>query len=219
MKQRLADLAARVDALSLRERAMVFVACAASILFVVHSLMLGPLYKKEAALRAQIGQARNNIAGIDAEITTKVQGFAVDPDAPNRARLEKIMADTAALDASLRTIEQGLVPPERIAPLLENILAANGRLALVSMKTLPATPAGAAPATEAPAPAPLLYRHGVEVTVRGNYLDMLNYMAALEALPTGLLWGSAELQAEEYPDSRLTLTLYTLSLDRKWMKL
>jgi MSHA biogenesis protein MshJ len=194
MKQRLADLAARVDALSLRERAMVFVACAASILFVVHSLMLGPLYKKEAALRAQIGQARNNIAGIDAEITTKVQGFAVDPDAPNRARLEKIMADTAALDASLRTIEQGLVPPERIAPLLENILAANGRLAL-------------------------LYRHGVEVTVRGNYLDMLNYMATLEALPTGLLWGSAELQAEEYPDSRLTLTLYTLSLDRKWMKL
>lgn len=217
MKQRLVDLAARVDALSLRERAMVFVACAASILFVVHSLMLGPLYKKEAALRAQIGQARNNIAGIDAEIMTRVQGFAVDPDAPNRARLEKILADTAALDASLRTFEQGLVPPERIAPLLENILAANGRLALVSMKTLPATPAGEAPATEAPAP--LLYRHGVQVTVRGNYLDMLNYMAALEALPTGLLWGSAELQAEEYPDSRLTLTLYTLSLDRKWMKL
>lgn len=227
MKKRLAALAARVDALSLRERAMVFVACAASILFVVHSLMLGPLYKKEAALRAQIGQARNNIAGIDAEITTKVQDFAADPDAQNRVRLEKILAETAALDASLRTIEQGLVPPERIAPLLQDILAANGRLALVSMKTLPATPAGETGAHAAPAPegaaataaAPLLYRHGVEVTVRGSYLDMLKYMAALEALPTGLLWGSAELQAEEYPDSRLTLTLYTLSLDRKWMKL
>jgi MSHA biogenesis protein MshJ len=55
--------------------------------------------------------------------------------------------------------------------------------------------------------------------VRGNYLDMLNYMAALEAMPTQLFWGKAELQVEEYPGARLTLTLYTLSLDAQWMKL
>jgi MSHA biogenesis protein MshJ len=44
-------------------------------------------------------------------------------------------------------------------------------------------------------------------------------MDALEAMPTQLFWGRAELQVEEYPDARLTLTLYTLSLDRKWIKL
>ncbi|WP_229425003.1 hypothetical protein [Massilia sp. Se16.2.3] len=65
----------------------------------------------------------------------------------------------------------------------------------------------------------MLYRHGVEVTVRGNYLDMIGYMAALEAMPTQLFWGRAQLEAETWPDSRLTLTLYTLSLDAKWMKL
>lgn len=231
MKARLIALGNKVDALSLRERAIVFVAAAAAILFVVYSLMLGPLFAKEKALRTQIAQVRNNISGIDGEISAKLQGFSIDPDAPNRARLAAVKADIDALGGKLRALEQGLVAPEKIAPLLETILAANGRLALVSMKTLPAAPVAeasyaaepGATAADSPAagstPAALLYRHGVQVTVRGNYLDMVNYMNALETLPTQLLWSSAALEVEEYPDSRLTLTLHTLSLDRKWMKL
>ena len=227
MKARLIALGNKVDALSLRERAIVFVAAAAAILFVVYSLMLGPLFAKEKALRTQIAQVRNNISGIDGEISAKLQGFSIDPDAPNRARLAAVKADIDSLGGKLRALEQGLVAPEKIAPLLETILAANGRLTLVSMKTLPAAPVaqasygtepGATPASVA-TPAALLYRHGVQVTVRGNYLDMINYMNALETMPTQLLWSSAALEVEEYPDSRLTLTLHTLSLDRKWMKL
>jgi MSHA biogenesis protein MshJ len=44
-------------------------------------------------------------------------------------------------------------------------------------------------------------------------------MDALESLPVQLFWGKARLDAQQYPNSRLTLTLYTLSLDQKWMKL
>ncbi|RJG25828.1 type II secretion system protein GspM [Massilia cavernae] len=92
MKQYLTALAARIDALSLRERAMVFAAAAAAILFVVWSIMLGPLFDRQKTLRMQLDQARNNIGGIDAEITAKVQGFAADPDAANRERLARIKA-------------------------------------------------------------------------------------------------------------------------------
>lgn len=173
--------------------------------------------------------------GLDGEITAKVLAYQVDPDAPAREKLEAIRQETAALGDSLLAMEHGLVPPERMAPLVDTILRANARLKLVSMRTLPVesmTALGAEPqAVSAPAPAPapaaagaaptpeLLYRHGVEVTVRGNYLDMVDYMSALEAMPTRLFWGRAQLDVEEYPASRLTLTLYTLSLDRKWMKL
>lgn len=223
MNARLVSLGNKIDALSLRERGMVFVAAAAAILFVVYSLMLGPLFAKEKALRTQIAQVRNNISGIDGEISAKLQGFTIDPDAPNRARLAAVKADIDSLGGKLRALEQGLVAPEKIAPLLETILAANGRLTLLSMKTLPAAPVAEASYSTTPAssaaPAALLYRHGVQVTVRGNYLDMINYMHALETMPTQLLWSSAALEVEEYPNSRLTLTLHTLSLDRKWMKL
>jgi MSHA biogenesis protein MshJ len=37
-------------------------------------------------------------------------------------------------------MQKGLVAPERMAPLLETILRANGRLKLVSLRTLPVEP-------------------------------------------------------------------------------
>lgn len=223
MKQRLKEVTARIDALTLRERGMLFAAVAAVIVFVAHSMVLGPLYRTQDALRAQISQQQNVLEGLDGEITARVQAYQVDPDAPARARLQEVKQETAKLSEALLAMEHGLVPPERMGPLIDTILRANGRLKLVSMRTLPVEPLSSPPSTPGAAPAEkpldLLYRHGVEVTVRGNYLDMVDYMSALEAMPTRLFWGKAQLDAEEYPASRLTLTLYTLSLDRKWMKL
>jgi MSHA biogenesis protein MshJ len=232
LKQRLAALSARVDALSLRERALVFAAAVAVVGFAGQQLVLAPIYRQQDVLQEQIDQQRNNMAGIDAEIVAKVTAYQNDPDAASRTRLESVKRESAQLADSLLAMQHGLVPPERMAPLVDAILRANGRLQLVAMRTLPvetisgraATAAGATPAA-APAAAEevrapdMLYRHGVEVTVRGNYLDMVNYMSALEAMPTRLFWGKAQLDVEEYPASRLTLTLYTLSLDRNWMKL
>jgi MSHA biogenesis protein MshJ len=206
MKRRWSQLAARVDALSQRERALVFAAALA---------VLGCL-------------------GQFAVIKPKIADAQVDPDLLLRERLSAVRADSGRMDQGLRAMQSGLVPPERIAPLLESILRANGRLKLVSMQTLPvsalgdigkdkdvakadaAKPDDSKPGANNP---DLLYRHGVELTVRGSYLDMVDYMGALEALPAQLFWGKAQLQVEQYPTVRLTLTLYTLSMDPKWMKL
>jgi MSHA biogenesis protein MshJ len=238
MKAALSRLSQRVDALTLRERVLVFAALAGAILFLAYTRMLNPLYVKQQALSAQIHQQRNNIAGIDMEISQRVQAYGVDPDAPTRLRLQAVKGALALQGGQLLAMQKGLVPPEKIALLIETMLKANGRLRLVSMKTLPvsgmseatpptatieplAAPAGAA-AAAAPAaarPAELLYRHGVEIAVQGNYLDLVSYMVALESMPTQLFWGKARLDVEHYPTASLSLTLYTLSLDMKWMKL
>lgn len=234
IKQRVLQLAARMDALSLRERGMVFGATVAVLAFAGHMFVLAPQDAKQAALRMQIDQQQAAIAAIDGEITARVEGSRIDPDAQSRARLNTMQQEMGQLGSQLLALEHGLVPPERMGPLVDGILRANGRLKLVSMRTLPAEPLaapGAAPAAAAvpaanagaaPAAAsdvPLLYRHGVEVAVRGNYLDMVDYMSALDAMPTRMFWGRARLDVETYPTARLTLTLHTLSLDRQWMKL
>jgi MSHA biogenesis protein MshJ len=231
MKQRILELAARVDALSLRERGLVFSAACALLGFAGHALVLAPMHASQEALRTRIAEQQTAVAAIDGEITARVQGFQVDPDAPSRARMGAIRQEMGELGQQLLAIEHGLVPPERMGPLVDAILRANGRLKLVSMRTLPVealsgpeaagkqdAAAGAATVPAADA-APLLYRHGVEVTVRGNYLDMVDYMSALDAMPTRMFWGRAQLEVQAYPDARLTLTLHTLSLDRQWMKL
>jgi MSHA biogenesis protein MshJ len=232
LRQRWQLLAARIDALGQRERVMAFGGVLASLVFVANLAVLGPLQRKRELLRDRIAQQQNNIDGVNGEIVQKLEQAQADPDAPAHMRLAAVRGETERLSNELRAMQRGLVPPERIAPLLEAILRANGRLKLVSVRTLPVDPLsslgdkkeqGAPPTVPAPAPAAkadeLLFRHGVELTVRGSYLDMVDYMTALEALPTQLFWGKAQLEVEQYPSVRLTLTLYTLSLDEKWMKL
>lgn len=239
MKRQWLQFVARVEALQPRERIMAFGAVLVVVVYLASAVVFGPLARKEAALKATLQQQAVTIDGIDADIAAKARAYANDPNDALRKRLGEVRAETARTSEELRTMQKGLVPADRIAPLLETILRANGRLKLVSLKTLPATTlsdaAASAPATPAATPAPaaaaqgatpvvvkapdLLYRHGVELTLRGSYLDMVDYMHALETLPTQLFWGKAQLDAEDYPNVRLTLTLYTLSLDPKWMKL
>jgi MSHA biogenesis protein MshJ len=231
MKRYWTTLAARIDRATLRQRIGLFLAGAAVVLYVMYMLAFDPLLREQARLRAQVAQQRVAMAGVDAQITTLVDAFARDPDAASRQRLATARAETRRLGDSLASMQKGLVAPEQMAPLLQTILRANGRLQLVALATLPVTAVGGPPpsvvppaaATAAAAPAPavtgLLYRHGVQVTVRGSYGDMIDYMAALERLPTQLFWGQAQLAVEDYPRTQVTLTLYTLSLDSKWMKL
>jgi MSHA biogenesis protein MshJ len=230
MKQLLLKLGMRVDAMTLRERVLLFAATAGVIVFVAYAFLLAPLFARQTALRAQVAQNQNNINGIEEDVTRKVNAYAVDPDAANRARLAAAKGEVAELATRLRTMQNGLVAPEKMAGVLETILRSNARLRLTGMKTLPVAPvteglvatpaaAAAAPGATPAKPAYLLYRHGVELTVRGSYLDMVSYMSALEGMTTRLFWDNATMEVDQYPNATLTLTVYTLSLDQKWIQL
>lgn len=260
MKQQWQKYAAKIDAMSMRERVMVFGAGAGLLLFVIFAGFLDPMYAKQKTLNARIVQQQNQIAGFDAEVTAQISVFESDPDQAARARLKQLRADIEQMGGALRAMEKGLVAPDKIVLLLENILKGKDKLRLVSLRTLPPSgmvdgrfadvpeaeaveamgaetklwlkamaPAATAPApaaapAAAPASAPvkpnqLLYRHGVEIVLQGSYLDMVAYMEALEAMPAQLFWGKAKLKADEYPAAQLTLTLYTLSLEQKWIAL
>lgn len=250
MKESWLKIAAKVDALSMRERVMVFGAGVALLVFLTFLVLLDPMQARQKALQAQFRQQQNQIAGIDAEVAVMLMQHAQDPDGDGRVRLKALQAEVEALSGALRSVQTGLVAPEKIVLLLERLLKSNSKLRLVSLKTLPGSglsdgrfsdpvpadaadpadamqagarpppPPGAPAAGSAPAkPAPLLFRHGVEIELQGNYLDMVDYMEALETMPTQLFWGKAKLNAEKYPNARLTLTLYTLSLAPKWIAL
>ena len=73
---------------------------------------------------------------------------------------------------------------------------------------------------EAPAaakPAAGLYKHGVEIRLEGAYAELADYLVRLEKTPQKLLWSNLVLSADKHPKLVLTLTVYTLSLDRTWL--
>lgn len=224
-------ISGKVDTLTLRERSILFVAAAAVLIFLAFFFFLNPTYARQKALLLTMSQQRDQIAGVEAEIAQTMLAHTMDPDAAERARLQQIKGEAQALSAALMAMQQGMVPPERMTGLLEQILRAHRSLRLTALRTLPeeappaepvapavaGTPAAATAAGVAPPQ--LLHRHGVQLTLQGSYPDMVAYMAALEGMQGQIFWGSATMKVDTHPNATLTLVVYTISLDKKWIKL
>ena len=227
MKEQWQQLAARFDALMVRERVLVFAAAVIGTALVADALAIRPLEMRKKRIEVQIVQARQNIKL--AESVLQTQGPVVDPDAIKRSYREALRKQLAEIDQSMQGLQRGLVPPEKMAKLLEEMLSRGRGLQLVSLRTLPVqrfeTP-GSAPAAKpgdkGAKPAPRepersVYQHGVEMTLQGSYPDVLEYLAQLEQLSWRMFWGRISVNAEQYPRLRVTLTVQTLSLNKAWL--
>lgn len=221
MKQTWQKIAGRIDALTLRERVVIFLAAALMLVTIMNVLVLAPLNEEQQRIVKRVQDEQSQITRIRTEIQQKINEQTSDPDLALRGRLQTLQQQKADLQQSVAGIQKGLVSPDKIPALLESILASNTGLHLVSLKKLPVTNLAETPGTangDASVSSTVgLYRHGVELSVQGGYLDMLNYLDALERLPSQLLWGDVVFSVDEYPNATMTLTVYTLSLDKQWL--
>jgi MSHA biogenesis protein MshJ len=220
-------LAARFDAMSRRERALVAFAALAGIVLVGKSLLIDPPLARAATAERLAQQQRAEAPTIEAALQSLRARLAADPDAANKARLSLLQAEMGTLDAALKEIEGRLVPPERMNALLERMLAQHSGLRLVSLKSLaPVNLAEAPPPAVAPGVAATgrgterewgLYRHGVELRLEGGYAELHAWLAQMESSPQRLLWGELRFEVVEHPRSLLTVTVFTLSTDKAWL--
>jgi MSHA biogenesis protein MshJ len=137
MKALWIKLSARIDALSLRERVMVCGAGIAIVLFVIYQLGMAPLLARQQVLRATLSQHQSRAAAADAEITTRMAAFSANPDVAVLEQIAELKKQTTALQSSLQAVQRGLVPPQKMAVLLEQLMRANSKLRTVSLRTLP----------------------------------------------------------------------------------
>ncbi len=219
----------RVDALPPRQRLMVFAVALLILAAAGNLLFLDPAWAKQKQLAQRVEQQQKDLVATQAQLRAVTQKGLPDPDAANRTKLASLRERLSRLDAEMQELQQGLVEPSKMAALLEQMMSRQKGLELVGLRTLPVgnvaekedtkAPAGPQAPTPAPgaSPSTLIYKHGIEITVKGKYLDLLEYLARLEKLSSRMYWGKAVLKVEAYPKSTLTLTVYTLSLDKTWL--
>ncbi len=231
IKQYWDKLSTTVNALSLRERMLIFAAAAFLLVSVLNALLLDPLAAQQKRESADLVQQQEKIKEIDAQIEALLQAKKSRETSPEHQRLMKLRKQLAEGDAYIQARQNRLVPADKIGDLLEQMLKKNGRLELVKLQTLPVAPfiekaglkqAGSPDNTTSPAPDAAdkqIFKHGVQLTVRGNYADMVDFLAALEQLPSQMLWGMVKLNVIKYPTAELTVTVYTLSLEKTWLRI
>jgi MSHA biogenesis protein MshJ len=223
---------AKIDNMSLRERAMIFAAAAFVVIALMNAALLNPLLSKQKILSAQVVQQNEKAKELQGQIQNLLQAKQDSERSPLRVRLTQLKQQLQEQDSYLQSRRDRLVEPEKMAALLEQVLNKNDKLQLVSLKTLPVSPLIEKPIADGGANLPSvprqsganqqdtkkqIFKHGVQITVRGGYLEMLRYITALEKMPTQMFWGEASLSVEKYPDALLTLTVYTLSMDKIWL--
>lgn len=216
LRARMQQLAERVDALSLRERALVFVSVMALTYLLALNVLFAPLRAEHKRLEESVRTRSGQVETINRQVQVLLEGAGADVEAPHRQKLAALERELEELDRRLEAVTGGTVSPREMARLLEQMLARNRRLELVSIESLP--PVRAVEGQDsADAKLAMVYRHAVRLEFRGRYFDIVEYLKSLEALPWKVYWGEIALETERYPRSRVVLVLQTLSRHPGWV--
>ncbi|MBE0612339.1 MAG: hypothetical protein IH604_01600 [Burkholderiales bacterium] len=215
MKKVLQKYADSIDSMGLRERIMFFAAVTLVMVTLLQVFLLNPVLARRNLLAAQIAQQEDETKAIHAQIETLVRPNVSDPNELNREKLKGLQAQMAQLDRQFEEQQQQFVAPEKMLAMLENVIAKNRKLQLISLRNLPGSNASSiAGAAIGPR---TIFRHTVELSVRGSYFDLLDYLATMERMPQRVFWDDFELTTEQYPQSVLKLKMHTLSRENSWL--
>ena len=193
----------RVDALSLRERGLLF----AAIVVITYTLiivgLIRPLESQERTIAHSLAATRTQTAVVDHKLEAIL---APATRARQMARLKSLTARIVALKARLHGLAGGLVAPRDMPALMRRVLAQAPGVTLLALVNHPTVAIRRSPKSR-----PFLYRHEMTVVVRGPYAALVHYVTILAHTRKHVLWGQVTLQADGYPYSTLRLHIYTLS--------
>jgi MSHA biogenesis protein MshJ len=191
----------------------------------------------EQSNKAQIASVMKDLANVDGKLSQGVDPF--EKELATRDELLKKIAEGEAFfvqhDATVRQVGSlvrnvleempgislvsfktlpGQVfyappPPPPPPKATEKAVASLSSLlpAGIAEKAAPPPPAAAKPA----ALQKIIYKHGVEISVKGNYAQLVSYMEKLQKFPKRVFWSEANITVSPYPVSVLRMVIFTLS--------
>jgi MSHA biogenesis protein MshJ len=222
-------------ALSQRERWMIFGAGLFAVVGLMDTFLLEPQRVQLASTQQEIVKIQNDTATLTEQMTTIANQAAPQP-ASNafQHEIDETKQKIASQAADLVKVSSYMVPPQEMVALLKKLLQKHTDVQVVEMQTLPVvdfiekqrkqlqTQAGTA-SGDTPANAeevwknvPHVYQHAVKMRLKGKYFELMAYAQSLKAIGQTLAWENAELKAE-YPESELTVQVYTLSGENAWL--
>lgn len=223
----------RLEALSLRERAMVLLGAPLMLLVAGELLVFGPVGKEAAEARKQADRQQDELKALSAVL-------AAQPVVAPLPGADQLLTQRNALQGQIdaaRTITASVDQTVDWGTVVRATVSGTPGLTLTQLKTMPVelvfTPSMVKPATapsaragtaaagaEARAPAPAggagavgeaIYRHRAELTVKGNFGTLLGYLQTLQRVPGDLRWERLQISVVAYPQASVQLTLHTLS--------
>ncbi|MDH5572317.1 MAG: type II secretion system protein M [Gammaproteobacteria bacterium] len=209
----------RFDTLNQRERISVAVLILVSLAILFYVAIIEPIALKVDSIRNQLANVEVQIKAGETQIATLQKVLAQDPDTENRKQLAQLQEQQKLINTKLREKMQGLIEPAQMAKVLEAVVTKTSNLSLERLKNLPTQPLidSNDDETSRAISDVGVYRHGLQIELRGSYMNMLAYLDNLKSLPWDFYWDTLELQVRKYPESHIIITVHTLSFKEGWI--
>ncbi len=227
LKQQWLQLQARFNALKPREQLMITAVGVVVLLALCDQLFWTPLTRGNTQLRNHIAELTAQQSKLQDEHAAVKARLAEDPNAELQRNIDAAKIRIEAQNKRLSALTVGLIPPEKMADVLRQVLTQRHELQLLSLQNEPATFAFAPhdksqqnteAAQENPDDKPVvIFRHGLTLQLKGRYFDIVNYLQALEQLPWHFYWEKLDYKVDKYPEATVTLRVYTLSNRESWI--
>ena len=92
---------------------------------------------KQRQLKKQLSQVSTEKTLAKAQVAELKRQLAQDPDVVAREKIQSLRSEIELIDAQVKDVHKGLVSPDRMAGVLEEMLTRNRRVQLIALKTLP----------------------------------------------------------------------------------
>ena len=192
---------ARINALSLRERVMLFVSVAFVMVALADTLVWSPAAAQRKSLLAEQAAATKELATLQQALLDA--SGTNQPDSPRGQMLARIAQSGAELKAVDSQIRESLGDGKRLASLpdlMNQVLRRHEHLTLTHLKTTSDRPADKSGETA-------LRWQAVDLGVSGGYPDLVQYLGDLEHALPELRWGPMQINTKQMPPE-LTVRLF-----------
>lgn len=200
-------LTARVNALTLRERFLLFAGVVAVLGAITEVLFISPLREQQKTLVAQIDKKSSDMEIRADEINLELLKRGRDRATLLNADILRVQADLDAVEREIAALSASGGDAVAMSAMLARVLQRSEKVGLVRIVQVGADVARAAPAASAG-----ITRGGLDITLSGGYLDLMEYLAALEKALPRARWGALRLNADAVP-AQVTVRIVTTAGD------
>jgi MSHA biogenesis protein MshJ len=204
----------RLEALSLRERLLFGATVIAFLVSMLQILLIDPLV-------ANLDRETSKLKALNTSIERQERQLEIE--SPIKARYALMEAEVTALTQQLATDSKDiksytstLVPAQKIPALLQSLLERDA-VHFVSLRNLPPVAMIESELGLGSGGELQLFRHGIQLQLRGDFHTLRRYLIAIEQQPWKLLWQSVRLETKKNGESVMELQLQTLSTDNAWL--
>ncbi len=224
MLSRLSAFEYAINQRNMREKSLFLLTGLAAIVFIWEMTLHAPLVKSVKKYKKEAVSTKKQISDTKIQVETVLEKIRSDPSKALNEQRDALTAEVRTLDVKLNQLMGSLVRPNEMIGLLKSFVDEDKTVTIVSMRNLEPTALQVAKSSTSrdkeekkPVVKVMLYKHGVDLLLTGNFFDTLDYLEKLEHIDKKIIWDLVEYKVDKYPLASIHLTVKTISDQRSWI--